>query len=254
MNTESGARGFSRAKHLPRGCERSAKASRSILALVVAAAMGVHAQPVTPVRVLFIGNSLTSANDLPGMVASLARIAGEPRIECEAIAFPNYSLEDHWNRGDAAKAIARGGWTTVILQQGPSALPESQVLLREYSRKFDALIRRAGAKTALYSVWPFSSRRGDFDGVKASYQAAAHDVGGQLLPVGEAWRAVWRRDARIALYGSDGFHPSQEATYLAAAVIYERLTGKAPPPPPPSLAIPAERTAVIRQAAHDASR
>ena len=61
-----------------------------------------------------------------------------PRIDCESIAFPNYSLEDHWNRGDAAKAIARGGWQTVILQQGPSALPESQVLLREYTRKFDA--------------------------------------------------------------------------------------------------------------------
>jgi hypothetical protein len=249
----SGARGFSRAGRR-RGWVRSAEASRSILAALIFCTITVNTQPVSTVRVLFIGNSLTSANDLPGMVASLARIAGEPRIECEAIAFPNYSLEDHWNRGDAAKAIARGGWTTVILQQGPSALPESQVLLREYTRKFDAVIRRAGAKTALYSVWPFSSRRGDFDGVKASYQAAAQDVGGQLLPVGEAWRAVWRRDARIALYGPDGFHPSQEATYLAAAVIYERLIGRAPPPPPPSLSIPAERAAVIRQAAHDPSR
>ncbi len=203
------------------------------------------------IRVLFIGNSLTSTNDLPRMIASLAQTAGGPRIECEAIAFPNYSLEDHWNRGDAQKAIARGGWTTVILQQGPSALPESQVLLREYTQKFDAVIRRAGARTALYMVWPFSSRRGDFDGVKASYQAAARDVGGQFLPVGEAWRAVWRRDARIRLYGPDGFHPAAEATYLAAAVIYQRLTGKASPAPPPSLSIPAERTAVIRQAVQD---
>jgi hypothetical protein len=203
------------------------------------------------IRLLFIGNSLTSANDLPGMVASLARIAGGPRIECEAVAFPNYSLEDHWNRGDAQKAIARGGWTTVILQQGPSALPESQVLLREYTQKFDTVIRRAGAKTALYMVWPFSSRRGDFDGVRASYQAAARDVGGQFLPVGEAWRAVWRRDPRIALYGPDGFHPTPDATYLAAAVIYQRLADTAPPAPPPSLSIPAERTAVIRQAVQD---
>jgi hypothetical protein len=202
-------------------------------------------------RLLFIGNSLTSTNDLPGMLEALSRTAGGPRVDCESVAFPNYSLEDHWNRGDAAKAIARGGWRTVILQQGPSALPESQVLLREYTRMFDANIRRVGAKTALYMVWPFSTRRGDFDGVKASYQAAARDVGGLFLPVGEAWRAVWRRDAKISLYGPDGFHPAPEATYLAALVIYQRLMGTLPAAMPSSMRIVPERAAVLRQAAAD---
>jgi len=186
------------------------------------------------------------------MLETLSRTADGPRITCESVALPNYSLEDHWNRGDAARAIARGGWHTVILQQGPSALPESQVLLREYTRKFDATIGRGGAQTALYMVWPFSNRRGDFDGVKASYQAAARDVGGLFLPVGEAWRAVWRRDAKISLYGSDGFHPTPEATYLAALVIYQRLTGTAPTATPPSIAIAPDRAAVLRQAAADA--
>jgi len=210
---------------------------------------GTHAQPAAAFRVLFIGNSLTSANDLPWTLEALSRSAGGPRVDCESVAFPNYSLEDHWNRGDAATAIARGGWQTVILQQGPSALPESQVLLREYTRKFDADIRRVGAKTALYMVWPFSTRRGDFDGVKKSYQTAARDVGGLFLPVGEAWRAVWRRDAKISLYGSDGFHPTSEATYLAALVIYQRLTGTDPAAAPPSTAISPDHAAVLRQAA-----
>jgi hypothetical protein len=218
-------------------------------ALVVALASGVGAQPAATIRVLFIGNSLTSANDLPGMLEALSRTPGGPRIDCESIAFPNYSLEDHWNRGDAAKAIAHGGWQTVILQQGPSALPESQLLLREYTRKFDTNIRRVGAKTALYMVWPFSTRRGDFDAVKASYQAAARDVAGLFLPVGEAWRAVWRRDAKISLYGPDGFHPAPEATYLAALVIYQRLMGTLPAAMPPPIRIVPERASVLRQAA-----
>jgi hypothetical protein len=220
-----------------------------VAALVVALGCSAHAQPAATIRVLFIGNSLTSANDLPAMLETLSRTAGGPRVDCESVAFPNYSLEDHWNRGDAAKAIARGGWQTVILQQGPSALPESQVLLREYTRKFDVRIRRAGAKTALYMVWPFSTRRGDFDGVKASYQAAARDVGGLFLPVGEAWRAVWRRDSTISLYGTDGFHPTAEATYLAALVIYQRLTGTLPVATRPPMAIAPDRAAVLRQAA-----
>src|SRR6185295_7619357 len=104
-------------------------------------------------------------------------------------------LEDHWARGDAQRAIAEGGWFAVVLQQGPSALPESQVLLREYTKRFDAVIRKTGAKTALYMVWPSQARFQDFDGVSASYTVAAADVRGLLLPAGDAWRAAWKRDA-----------------------------------------------------------
>src|SRR5262249_24759947 len=137
---------------------------------------------------------------------------------------------------------------------GPSALPESRVLLREYTRKFDAEIRRAGARTALYMVWPSATRRADFDGVKTSYETAARDVGGLLLPVGEAWRAVWRRDTRIGLYGPDNFHPSPEATYLAALVIYQRITGAPAPLTTPPFAISSERMAVLREAAGEVNR
>ena len=47
-------------------------------------------------RVLFIGNSLTTANDLPGLVAALFVAAGGQTIECRTVAFAGYSLEDHW--------------------------------------------------------------------------------------------------------------------------------------------------------------
>src|SRR4051812_32745540 len=69
---------------------------------------------LAPDRVLFIGNSLTMANDLTSTVESLSADAGSRRLECRAVAFPNYSLEDHWNRGDAGRAIAAGGWSTVV--------------------------------------------------------------------------------------------------------------------------------------------
>jgi hypothetical protein len=175
-------------------------------------------------RILFIGNSLTAANNLPAVLEALARADTRTRIEAEVVAFPDHSLEDHWNRGDARRAIARGGWDIVVLQQGPSARPESEAVLREYTKAFDAEIRKVGARTALYMVWPASSRASDFDGVARSYSHAAADVKGLLFAVGEAWRAAWKRDAKVALYGSDGFHPSALGTYLAALVIYQGVT------------------------------
>src|SRR5262249_46638838 len=121
------------------------------------------------------------------------------------------------------KAIARGGWSFVVLQQGPSALPESRVLLIEYARRFDKQIRGVGAKPALYMVWPSMARRGDFPGVSRSYAAAAKAVDGILLPVRGEWLAAWRRDSRLELYGADGFHPTAAGSRIAAEVIYKNL-------------------------------
>jgi hypothetical protein len=77
-------------------------------------------------------------------------------------------------------------------------------------------------------VWPESVRREAFGDVSASYRLAAQDVGGILLPAGDAWMAAWRRTPSLALYGGDGFHPSTTGSYLAALTIYAGLTGGSP--------------------------
>ena len=196
-------------------------------------------------RILFIGNSLTAANDLPGIVEAFARSTIGPAVTCRAVVFADHSLEDHWARGDAARAIAEGRWSMVVLQQGPSALPESQVLLREFTKRFDGLIRKAGARTALYMVWPSKARAQDFDGVSASYAAAAKDVGGVLLPAGDAWRAAWQRDPSLQLYGPDGFHPSPLGSYLAALVVFQGVTGRAPAGLPGTVRVASGTTIVV---------
>jgi hypothetical protein len=178
-------------------------------------------------RVLFIGNSLTEGNALPAMVETLARAAAQP-LAVEKVTFGGFSLEDHWNQGDARRAIARGGFRFVVLQQGPSSLPESRANLLVWTRRFGEEIRSTGARPALYSVWPESARAGVFADVTESYRQAAASVDGVFLPAGEAWRAAWRRSPSLELYGSDGFHPTPRGTYLAALVIAARLLERSP--------------------------
>lgn len=177
-------------------------------------------------RVLFVGNSLTEANELPLMVEALSAASGTP-LSVDSVTYGGVALEDHWALG-TQHTIARGGWRFVVLQQGPSALPESRANLREWVKRFDAVIRQAGAATALYMVWPDSRRDGDFPRVSESYRLAALDVGGILLPAGDAWQAAWRRDASLPLYGPDGFHPSVAGSYLAALTIVGGLMDSSP--------------------------
>jgi len=115
-----------------------------------------------------------------------------------------------------------------MLQQGPSSLPESRVNLRDWTRRFAERIRAVGAEPALFTVWPPGDRRAFFGDVIESYRLATQDVRGVLLPVGQAWLDAWARDAGLPLYGPDDFHPSVEGTYLAALVIYARLSGHSP--------------------------
>lgn len=185
---------------------------------------GPRSQDESPLRILFIGNSLTAANNLPGIVEALGRARGGATVETAAVTASNFSLEDHWNQGQARAAIARGRWAVVVLQQGPSALPESRVLLRDYAKRFAAEARKTGARTALYMVWPSQARARDFDDVSTSYTLAARDVDGLLLPAGDAWREAWRLDPSLALYGSDGFHPSGLGSYLAALAVWRGLS------------------------------
>ena len=212
---------------------RSPGASMLPLALACLAACaastggGLQQESSPGLRVLFIGNSLTAANDLPGMVSALIDSAAAGPIRVSTIAYPNYGLEDHWSTGRARQAISEGEWDFVVLQQGPSAT-EGRPSLLEYSDRFAADIRAHGATPALYMVWPAKARSFDFDGVSESYRMAAERVDGLLVPVGDAWRIAWAADSSLPLYGSDGFHPSPMGSYLGALVMFGRFTGRSP--------------------------
>lgn len=206
--------------------------------------------------VLFIGNSLTSANDLPGLVSALAAADGG-RLPVTVVAYGGFALEDHWSMGDALRAIDRGGWSVVVLQQGPSGLPESRTNLRQWTASFDERIRKAGARTALFSVWPAAAGPASFDQVAESYSAAAATVGGIYLPVTRAWLEAWRREPSLPLYSGDDFHPSPQGSYLAAVAIHGVLTGRSPVGLPATLhtasgvevAIPAATARLLQEAA-----
>jgi hypothetical protein len=196
-----------------------------VAAIAIAALVGghgAHAETRPPLRVLFVGNSLTATNDLPAVVAGLARATGRS-LGYRTIAFGGFALEDHWAQGNARAALASRTWDVIVMQQGPSALPESQVNLREWTSRFADEARAAGTRPTLLTVWPESYRRGALRDVIASYRRAAAAARADLFPAGLAWQIAWGCRPALGLYGPDGFHPSALGTYAAALVLYGRL-------------------------------
>jgi hypothetical protein len=188
---------------------------------------------VRGLRVLFIGNSFTYFNSMPTMVAQLAEEnASTPRKVLTVEYAPGGShLANAVQDPALLRLITSVRWNIVVMQEQSQvpALPDS--LVHESLpavAKLARLIRRDGAIPVLFETWGY--RQGDvgnFTGDSyAAMQARLHDGYADLakqeriavIPVGDTWSVALAEQPSLALWDSDGHHPSPEGSYLTAAV------------------------------------
>ena len=214
-------------------------------------------------RILFVGNSLTSANDMPFFFVALAESAKvSPAPSVQVYWEPDFALIDHWNVGFAQSLITGNKFSVVVLQQGPSSVAVNRDTLRLAAKLFAPLIRGGGGMPAMLSVWPTADRAVDFDRATESYQIAAQDVNGAMIPSGEVWRAAWKKDPSLPFYSPDGLHPSALGSYAMAlsllGILYDRSVVGLPSTLQLSngerLAIDPKVAAIVQQAADEANR
>ena len=197
-------------------------------------------------RVLFVGNSHTSVNDLPGLFAGLSESGGRP-VRTDMSAISGYSLEDHTNTQATFDKIAQDSWDYVALQE-QSVIPTIHYWryngMYPASRLLDSLIRLQGAQTVFYMTWGWKyggqhsykdSTSPDFhnyfemqESVRVAYQEVATELGATMSPVGIAFARARQIDSLVDLWQVDYCHATLEGTYLGACVFYAVLYGANP--------------------------
>jgi len=180
-----------------------------------------------PRNVLFVGNSFTARNDLPGLIATLAAASGR-EFRHRLISAGGASLRAHWNAGDAVNAIRSGKFDAVVLQEQSTLPVKNAVRMHENVRLFDGAIKAAGARAYLYMTW---ARRGAPEAqttISEAYTAIAKEVGATVVPVGLAWQNFLRRHTLPVLHDKDGSHPTPAGSYLAACVFFSAMFRESP--------------------------
>ncbi len=193
------------------------------------------------VRILFIGNSLTSANDLPAMVAAIADSRGVDVIY-DAYTPGGARLRHHASSKKVLRKLRKQSWDFVVLQE-QSQWPglEARHLstgVFPYATRLVEESRKANPDTSLIFYMAMAHRNGDpanqhisselltYEGaqrrINRSYLKMAQDNQALVAPVGEAWWVVREEQPDIALY-ADNTHPNPSGTYLAACVFYATL-------------------------------
>src|SRR5438034_398363 len=181
----------------------------------------------TSLDVLFIGNSFTARNDLPGLIAELAEAHGH-HLDHQLISVGGASLRTHWNKGHAQNRIKEGGFDYVALQEQSTLPVKNAARMHENVRLFDKVIRAAGAKTALYMTWARQHAPETQRAITDAYTSIGREIGATVVPVGIAWQKYLAKHKSPVLHDKDKSHPTLAGSYLAACVFLAVLFGESP--------------------------
>ena len=187
-------------------------------------------------RVLFIGNSYTLGNDLPGTISLLTEANGL-KLDVGVQAKYGFSLAKHLEYATVTDELRNGDWDIVIIQElsiapAAPALFEAQTLLAV--DELVALAADAGTDVVFFQTWGHRSGNPEIDqpdyesmqqAVIDSYARLSELHDATVAPVGRVWGQALRDYPELNLYVADGTHPSPTGSYLAALTIARTLVG-----------------------------
>jgi uncharacterized protein DUF4886 len=191
------------------------------------------------VRILFLGNSYTYVNDLPGTLTQLAKSGGK-HVETEMVAEGGLMLADHAGNSATLDKIASTKWDYVVLQeqsQTPSVEQGRVNQMYPAARTLVSKIKAAGSTPLFFMTWGhrngwpenglpnYASMQSQ---ISSGYTRIAQELAAPVAPVGNAWALAVQQHPELELWQEDGSHPSEQGTYLAACVFYAVIFKESP--------------------------
>jgi len=188
------------------------------------------------ISVLFVGNSLTQVNDLPGVFKHFAAESLlHSEIEVRSITPGGATLADHWKRGQALSNLRTYRPNFLILQgqsTEPLSAPDSFNL---YARRFKSEADQVGSTTILFSTWARPATDSYYHDassggsptemqirLNSAYAEVANNIGAICAPIGVAWQRAEKIAPNIQLLDGSQ-HPSPAGTYLATAILFRTI-------------------------------
>jgi hypothetical protein len=190
-------------------------------------------------RVLFVGNSYTFVNDLPGMFVQLAWSGGHA-VQTGMSAPGGWRLADHVGSADTLEKIKSAQWDYVVLQE-QSEIPASEqartAQMYPAARQLVSQIRKSNATPIFFLTWahrdgwPENGLNSYADmqlQINYGYLGIAQELDVPIAPVGVAWSTIHSENPQLDLWQQDGSHPTEQGTYLAACVFYAVIFRQSP--------------------------
>jgi len=246
-----------------------AKSLKTSILFVVFTFFDLHLWAQQSLHVFFAGNSYTSINDLPGMVANIAQSMGD-ELTYASNTPGGCTFEMHCSNVSMEK-ICEGGWDFVVLQE-QSQLPAFPIEMVEemvypfaeqlvdsiyaFNPEGEAMFYmtwgRKNGDTEFGPIYPMMSTYEGMDSLlyaRYMYMAEANDA--SVCPVGRVWHYLRDNHDEIELYTLDESHPSLAGSYAAACAFYTMLFGRDPDSIAYDAGLGMKTASLIRSAVHE---
>jgi hypothetical protein len=208
--------------------------------------------------ILFIGNSMTYVQDLPGLLTNLASSNGKTIITTQNTP-GGYFLSDHVTDPLSLSLMAQGfDYIVVHEQSGGNIQPALPTITRPIAI-IDSIARVHCSKLLLYatpgypdthpwSVQPYLDMQAE---IIYKYKLAAQSVRGAYLPTAHAFRDVILNNPGISgMWASPtDYHPGIKGQYLHACVLYSVLYNQSALGSPAPLGISVSEASMLQQTA-----
>ncbi|WP_196137189.1 hypothetical protein [Aliikangiella sp. G2MR2-5] len=182
--------------------------------------------PPADFELLFIGNSHSEVNNLPGLVVKLIE-TGEKDKSALSFNAPGWKfLDERVGDGVTQESIEARNWTHIILQAQKYSTSGLYSYPTDAAEMWIRQIKMRGAIPILFPEWP---RKGDTEEGMRIHQlhlSISATEPACVAPVGLVWNEVIARHPDISLHDSDGNHSNPKGALLTAYVFYEVITGK----------------------------
>lgn len=106
--------------------------------------------------------------------------------------------------------------------------PQLKSVFHEYMKKDSEIIRKAGARPALFMSWAYKDKPEMTAQLAEQYTMAGNDNDALVIPAGLAFAKAIGKRPDLEFYQPDNRHPTLIGTYLAACTTYAAVYGKSP--------------------------
>jgi len=179
------------------------------------------------ISLLFMGNSHTSVNDIPGMVAAIVRVM-RPNVSVSSVEAPGWLFLDERLADEASVRLLREGrWNFVVLQAQKYSSSGQFTYSTSEAESWVRMTRAVNAVPILFPEWP---RRGvaETQRIYDLHVSIARREPACVAPIGQAWDLALSRHPELVLHDADGNHSAPAGAFLAALVIATTITGTSP--------------------------
>lgn len=181
------------------------------------------------ISILFVGNSHTTAHNVPELVAQMIRFRHPGKKVVTHVVGAAF-LEDAAKNQRLLDEIDSQPWKIVVLQAQKISM--SGRFKYSQTEGID-LAKRAKAKGATvfyFSEWGRKDVPNDAAGNEAIYREMATAADVQVACIGRAWDLALAERPEMPLHDVDGNHESADGAFLTACVLTGRLLNESPAP------------------------